>query len=117
MPPAEYASLYQLKTPQPLVRIGLASMVRDARPVLLTLSFLVFPIALLATGLRWWRLMRPLGIEMSLKTAYALNMVGVFYNTFMLAARGGDFVKAFYAGKHARPGRKTAACSACSWTG
>ena len=109
VPPAEFAGLYQLKTPQPLVRIGLASMVRDAKPVLLTLAFLVFPITLVATGLRWWRLMRPLGIEMTLKTAYALNMVGLFYNTFMLGSTGGDFIKAFYAGKHARPGRKTAA--------
>ena len=109
VPPEEYAGSYLLKTPQPVVRIGLASMVRDAKPVLLTLAFLVFPITLLATGLRWWRLMRPLGIEMSLKTAYALNMVGVFYNTFMLGSTGGDFIKAFYAGKHARPGRKTAA--------
>lgn len=109
VPPAAYAGRYQLKTPQPIVRIGLASMVRNARPVLLTLSVLVFPITLIATGMRWWRLMHPLGIEMSLGRAYVLNMVGLFYNSFMLGSTGGDFIKAYYAGKHARPGLKTAA--------
>ena len=48
---------FDLKVPQPLVRVGLASMVREAQPVLLTLAILVFPITLIATGLRWWRLM------------------------------------------------------------
>ena len=100
---------FQLKVPQPLVRIGLASMIRDARPVLLTLSILVFPVTLIATGLRWWRLMQPLGIQMTLGRAYALNMVGVFYNTFMLGSTGGDFIKAWYTGRHARPGQKAAA--------
>ena len=105
----EWAGNYALKTPQPLVRVGLATMVSEARPVLLTLAILVFPITLVATGLRWWRLMAPLGLQMSLKTAYALNMVGLFYNSFMLGSTGGDFIKAYYAGRHARPGQKAAA--------
>ncbi len=100
---------FDLKVPQPLVRVGLASMVREAQPVLLTLAVLVFPITFMATGLRWWRLMRPVGIEMSLGRAFVLNMVGAFYNTFMLGSTGGDFIKAYYAGKHARPGQKAAA--------
>ena len=100
---------FDLKVPQPLVRVGLASMVRDAQPVLLSLAILVFPITLIATGLRWWRLMRPVGIEMSLGRAYVLNMVGAFYNTFMLGSTGGDFIKAYYTGKHARRGQKAAA--------
>src|SRR5690606_28720518 len=100
---------FDLNVPQPLVRVGLASMVREAQPILLTLAILVFPVTLIATGLRWWRLMRPLGIEMSLRRAYVLNMVGLFYNTFMLGSTGGDFIKAYYAGKHARPGQKAAA--------
>lgn len=105
----EIAGGFALKVPQPLVRVGLATMVREARPVLLTLSILVFPVTLIATGVRWWRLMQPLGIEMRLSRAYVLNMVGVFYNTFMLGSTGGDFIKAWYAGKHARRGQKAAA--------
>jgi uncharacterized protein (TIRG00374 family) len=100
---------FDLKVPQPLIRVGLASMVREAEPVLLSLAILVFPITLIATGVRWWRLMRPLGIEITLGRAYVLNMVGVFYNTFMLGSTGGDFIKAYYAGKHARRGQKAAA--------
>ncbi len=101
--------VYEPKPPQPIVRAGLGGMVRDARPWLLVAAVLVFPITLIATGLRWWRLMTPLGIEMTLGQAYRLNMVGLFYNTFMLGSTGGDFVKAFYAGRHAAPGRKAAA--------
>lgn len=100
---------YRVKVPQPIVRTGLGGMVRDARLSLLVMSLLVFPITLISTGLRWWRLMGPLGIEMRLRRAFALNMVGMFYNTFMLGSTGGDFVKAYYAGKHAQRGRKAAA--------
>ena len=100
---------YRPEVPQPVVRAGLYSMISTARPGLLVLSVLVFPITLICTGFRWWRLMRPLGISMRLTRAYVLNMVGLFYNTFMLGSTGGDFVKAFYAGRHAEPGRKGAA--------
>jgi uncharacterized protein (TIRG00374 family) len=103
------ASFYVPEVPQPAIRAGLASMVDNARPWLLALAVVVFPVTLICTGLRWWRLMGPLGLRMNLKRAYALNMVGLFYNTFMLGSTGGDFIKAYYAGRHATPGRKGAA--------
>ncbi len=103
------ALVYEPKPPQPLVRAGLGEMVRSANPWLLVAAVFVFPITLLCTGLRWWRLMGPLGIDMRLGRAYTLNMVGFFYNTFMLGSTGGDFIKAFYAGRHAKTGRKAAA--------
>jgi uncharacterized protein (TIRG00374 family) len=100
---------YTPKPPRPLVKAGLGNMVKEAEPWLLVASIFVFPVTLLATGLRWWRLMKPLGINMSLGRAYVLNMVGLFYNSFMLGSTGGDFIKAFYAGRHAEAGRKAAA--------
>ncbi|MEM7807686.1 MAG: lysylphosphatidylglycerol synthase transmembrane domain-containing protein [Planctomycetota bacterium] len=100
---------YTPQPPQPLVRTGLANMVRGADPSLLVAAIAVFPATLIFTGLRWWRLMSPLGIEMPLRKAFVLNMVGLFYNSFMLGSTGGDFVKAFYAGRYARPGYKAAA--------
>ena len=105
----DVAGGFRIKVPQPVVRVGLASMVREARPWLLVLSLAIFPITMLSTGLRWWRLMGPLGIDMRLGRAFTLNLVGMFYNTFMLGSTGGDFIKAYYAGKHARAGRKAAA--------
>lgn len=105
----DVAGGFRVRVPQPIVRTGLGGMVRDARPLLLVLSLLVFPITLISTGLRWWWLMGPLGIQMRLRRAFALNMVGMFYNTFMLGSTGGDFIKAYYAGRHAQRGRKAAA--------
>ena len=107
--PADVAGGYRVRVPQPIVRTGLGGMVRDARPVLLALSVLVFPVTLICTGLRWWRLTLPLGLGLGLGRAYTLNMVGLFYNTFMLGSTGGDFVKAYYAAKNAPAGRRAAA--------
>ena len=107
--PGDVLGGFNLQVPQPIVRTGLSRLVAHAKPVLLALAVLVFPVTLAATGLRWWLLMRPLGIVMKLRRAYVLNMVGVFYNSFMLGSTGGDFIKAYYAGKHAAPGRKAAA--------
>ncbi len=109
VPPNEWAGRIDLRVPQPLVRTGLISMVRDARPWVLALAFLVFPVTLICTGLRWWRLMDPLGIAIGLRRAFVLNLVGLFYNSFMLGNTGGDVIKAFYAARHAGRGKKTAA--------
>jgi uncharacterized protein (TIRG00374 family) len=44
--------------------------------------------------------MRPLDIRMSAMRCFILNMVGMFYSTFMPGSTGGDLVKAYYASKH-----------------
>ena len=109
VPVDEWAGRIEVRVPQPLVRTGLISMVRDARPWVMALAFAVFPITLVSTGLRWWRLMEPLGIAIGLRRAFVLNLVGLFYNSFMLGNTGGDVIKAFYAARHAGRGKKTAA--------
>ncbi len=109
LPVRQWAGSFELKVPQPTVRIGLGGMVRDARPWLLVMAVLVFPATLICTGVRWWWLMGPLGIKMRLGRAYTLNMVGLFYNSFMLGNTGGDVIKAYYAGRHAGRGKKAAA--------
>jgi len=74
-------------------------MARQANPVYLAASVLIFPLTFLITGVRWHWLMQMLGIRMSRTRAFVLNMVGAFYSTFMPGSTGGDVVKAYYASK------------------
>jgi uncharacterized protein (TIRG00374 family) len=99
---------FELDVPQPRVEVGAISMVRRADGRLLIGAFAVIPFTVLFTTLRWHRLLRALGIGMSFRRAFALNMVGAFYNTFMPGSTGGDLLKAYYAAK-AAPQRRTAA--------
>jgi uncharacterized protein (TIRG00374 family) len=74
-------------------------MVRQANPLYLGASALIFPLTFLITGIRWHWLMQMLGIRMGRARAFVLNMVGAFYSTFMPGSTGGDVVKAYYASK------------------
>lgn len=82
--------------PYPVIEQGLGPMLRNANRSLLLLSFLVFPVVYFITAWRWHALLAALGIEISLRRAFVLNMVGAFYNTFMPGSTGGDLLKAYY---------------------
>ena len=70
--------------------------------------FVDFPYSLLANvaywaigivllgGTRWWILLRGLGAEVRWSRALHLHLVGLFFNTCMPGAVGGDLVKALY---------------------
>jgi uncharacterized protein (TIRG00374 family) len=92
---------YTLKVPHPLVEIGIGRMIHDAasgnKPWLLLLSFVIFPITFIVTSFRWHQLLKAIDIHLTAARCFALNMVGAFYNTFMLGSTGGDVVKAYYA--------------------
>lgn len=90
---------YRVTVPYPLVEIGLASKVREADPMWLWLSILVFPLTFTITSIRWHALLKALDIRIPLLRAVTLNMVGAFYNTFMPGSTGGDVLKAWYAAK------------------
>lgn len=101
IPPADVAGGYHLKVPNPRVEIGIASMVRRANPWMLALSLAIFPITMVITAVRWKKLMEALEINISFSRALSLNMVGLFYNTFIPAgSSGGDVLKAYYASRH-----------------
>lgn len=97
---------YKLKVPHPLVEVGIGRMVRDAasgsKPWLLVLSVLIFPITYIVTSIRWHELLKALEIYLPLGRTFVINMVGAFYNTFMLGSTGGDVIKAYYASKQTR---------------
>lgn len=94
---------YTLKVPHPLIEAGIGRMLHDAasgnKPWLLLLCVLIFPITYIVTSFRWHQLLKALDIHLTISRTFALNMVGAFYNTFMLGSTGGDVIKAYYASK------------------
>lgn len=57
---------------------------------------------------RWYLLVRALDLPFSVRNAYRLSLVGIFYNTFIPGSVGGDLVKAYFIA-HAHPERKSRA--------
>ncbi len=106
--PAEVIGGFDLQVPQPRVEEGILTMLHRANRILIIGAFAVMPLTYFSTTVRWHRLLRVLGIVMTLRRVLVLNMVGAFYNTFMPGSTGGDVLKAYYAAKHA-PSRRTAA--------
>ena len=72
---------------------------------LLLLVLVVVPI----TALRWWMLLRALGIRVPIGRAFHLTWIGNFFNTTLPGSVSGDFVKGFYIVKANRKGEKTKA--------
>jgi uncharacterized protein (TIRG00374 family) len=94
---------YTLKVPHPIIEAGIGRMLHDAasgnKPWLLLLAVIIFPITYIVTSFRWHQLLKALDIHLTISRTFALNMVGAFYNTFMLGSTGGDVIKAYYASK------------------
>lgn len=97
--PDQLAERYDVRVPYPRVEQGLIHMIKEARGGLLNLAVMLFPIALIITSFRWNAILRALEIPLAQSRTFVLNMVGVFYNTFMLGSMGGDLLKAYYASK------------------
>jgi uncharacterized membrane protein YbhN (UPF0104 family) len=57
---------------------------------------------------RWYVLVRALDLPFTVRNAFRLGMVGVFYNTFLPGSVGGDLLKAYFLAKE-HPERKTRA--------
>ena len=74
----------------------------------LVLATILYIGIILSQYVRWWMLVRALGLPFRLRDAFRLGMVGTFYNTFLPGSIGGDFVKAYFIAKDS-PQRKAAA--------
>jgi glycosyltransferase 2 family protein len=84
----------------PVIEEGLKRRVMHANPWLLVAAVAVFPAVFLLTTYRWWVLMHIVQIRMTLRRTFAINMVGSFYNSFLLGSTGGDVLKAIYAARN-----------------
>jgi hypothetical protein len=71
-------------------------MVRGAKALYLIAALAIFPITIFITSFRWNELLKAVDINLTFGLTFVLNMVGLFYNTFMPGSTGGDFFKAIY---------------------
>ena len=60
----------------------------------LLLGFVGFSMAVMLTFFRWYVLVRALDLELKLQDAIRFGFIGVFFNTFLPGAIGGDIIKA-----------------------
>lgn len=91
---------FVMKVPHPRVELGIITLIKLAKPLLLWMAILIFPVTFLITSFRWHELLKAADIHLGQARVFVLTMVGAFYNTFMPGSTGGDVLKAYYASKH-----------------
>src|SRR5213076_442328 len=57
-------------------------------------GFTLFCLAAGLTMVRWYLLVRALELKLTLRDAFRFGLIGIFFNTFLPGAGGGDIIKA-----------------------
>jgi len=70
-------------------------------------ALIPFGVVLLIGSYRWRLLLRAQNIHYSLSEVFSLNMIGLFFNQFLIGTTGGDLVKAYMVAAE-QPGRRSA---------
>jgi glycosyltransferase 2 family protein len=78
---------------------------RSLDPWLFALGALCYFVTALIAGTRWWWLLRVNGTNVSLLETLRFTWIGIFFNTVVPGATGGDVVKALYIMKRC-PGQR-----------
>jgi len=73
--------------------------VRQIRPGPFALSLLVLGSTIFLSIIRWRWVLRVHGLNLPLGRATEISIVAHFFNSFLLGATGGDFIKAYYAAR------------------
>lgn len=73
---------------------------REKNWSLLAAACAVYVIALVVTIVRWWYLVRALGIPLSLRESFRLGFLGFLFNLAPMGIVGGDLLKAVMMGRH-----------------
>lgn len=88
-------------------RVDLAALERGlAAPASLGAAFAILGAHYALASARWWLLVRAQDVPMPYLAAVKLTLVGMFFNTFLPGAIGGDPVKIYYVARHAPPGKR-----------
>ncbi len=87
---------------------GFWSYCRNVHLPLLALGAACYFVTVLVAGARWWWLLRVNGLSVTLMETLRFTWIGVFFNTVMPGATGGDLIKALYIMKHC-PGQRAPA--------
>ncbi len=93
--------------PRPVACRGFRSTLTDADPPPLAAAVGCFAAAALLIAVRWWYLLRVLGIRLRLWESVRLTFLGYFFNQIVPGMISGDLVKAWYVFRHTE--RKPAA--------
>jgi uncharacterized membrane protein YbhN (UPF0104 family) len=78
-------------------------------PTALALALAAVAGNVLLAAVRWWVLLRAQAVDMGWRDALRFTLIGMFFNTFMPGAVGGDAFKVYYVAGHAPPGQKVEA--------
>jgi glycosyltransferase 2 family protein len=75
---------------------GFLTYWRNLDPLLFGLGALCYLVTVMIAGARWWWLLRVNGTDVSLRETLRFTWIGVFFNTVVPGATGGDLIKALY---------------------
>ncbi|MCR9247053.1 MAG: flippase-like domain-containing protein [bacterium] len=78
------------------VEPGFLTYWRNLDPWLFALGAFCYFLTVLIAGTRWWWLLRVNGTDVSLFETLRFTWIGVFFNSVMPGATGGDLIKAIY---------------------
>lgn len=79
-----------------VVEPGFLTYWRNLDPWLFGLGAACYFLTVLIAGARWWWLLRANGTDVSLQETLRFTWIGVFFNTVVPGATGGDLIKAIY---------------------
>ena len=68
----------------------------STHPLLLLGAWGIYLLLSTLGGLRWYLLIKALGIHIPFKRAFSLHIIGLFFVTLLPGATGGDLVKGYY---------------------
>jgi uncharacterized protein (TIRG00374 family) len=75
---------------------GFLTYWRNLDPLLFGLGAFCYFLTVLIAGARWWWLLRVNGTDVTLTETLRFTWIGVFFNTVVPGATGGDLIKALY---------------------
>ena len=87
---------------------GFLTYWRNLDVTLFVLGAACYFVTVLVAGARWWWLLRVNGLNVTLLESLRFTWIGVFFNTVVPGATGGDLIKAIYIMKHC-PGQRVPA--------
>ncbi|HVS66002.1 MAG TPA: lysylphosphatidylglycerol synthase transmembrane domain-containing protein [Thermoanaerobaculia bacterium] len=82
------------------IRPGLISTMRSIDPLVLLSAVLAFAPVPLLVAVRWFLLLRAVGVTIGWAATARLTWIGLFFNTVLPGGAGGDVVKLIEIGRH-----------------
>jgi len=80
----------------------LADVFQQVQPFWFVLAIACIGVVVVSATLRWQWILRVQGLHLPLRKVFAINFIGLFFNSFMLGATGGDVMKAWYVARETR---------------